>query len=44
MNTPYNKERNHLSRVWDIVEKVRVGMLTTQFGGGLRARPLEALP
>lgn len=35
-------ERNHVSRVWDIVEKARVGMLTTQFGGGLRARPLEA--
>ena len=33
---------NHISRVWDIVEKVRVGMLTTQFSGGLRARPLEA--
>lgn len=35
-------EQNSLSRVWDIVEKVRVGMLTTQFSGGLRARPLEA--
>lgn len=34
--------QNHISRVWDIVEKVRVGMLTTQFSGGLRARPLEA--
>lgn len=31
-----------VSRVWDIVEKIRVGMLTTQFSGGLRARPLEA--
>jgi general stress protein 26 len=35
-------ERKHFSRVWDIVEKTRIGMLTTQFGGGLRARPLEA--
>jgi len=35
-------EQSHISRVWDIVEKVRVGMLTTQFSGGLRARPLEA--
>ena len=35
-------ERNALSRVWDIVEKARVGMLTTHFSGGLRARPLEA--
>jgi len=42
MNTAYMTEQNHLSRVWDIVEKVRVGMLTTQFSGGLRARPLEA--
>jgi general stress protein 26 len=31
-------------RVWDIIEKVGVCMLTTQFGGGLRARPLEARP
>ena len=32
------------SRIWDIVEKARVGMLTTQFGGGFRARPLQARP
>jgi general stress protein 26 len=31
-------------RVWDIVEFVGVGMLTTQFRGGLRARPLEPRP
>jgi len=31
-------------RVWDIVEKTGVGMLTTRFAGGLRARPLEARP
>jgi len=30
-----------LNRVWTIVEKVGVGMLTTRFAGGLRARPLE---
>ena len=35
-------EQSHISRVWDIVEKARVGMLTTRFAGGLRARPLEA--
>ena len=35
-------QQNHNSRVWDIIEKARVGMLTTQFSGGLRARPLEA--
>ena len=33
---------NHNSRVWDIIEKAPVGMLTTRFAGGLRARPLEA--
>ena len=33
-----------IDRVWDIIEKVGVGMLTTQFAGGLRARPLEARP
>jgi general stress protein 26 len=31
-------------RVWDIIERVGVGMLTTRFAGGLRARPLEARP
>jgi general stress protein 26 len=35
---------DHERRVWDIVEKTGVGMLTTQFEGGLRARPLEARP
>jgi general stress protein 26 len=37
---------NHsdLQRVWDIIEKVGVCMLTTRFTGGLRARPLEARP
>lgn len=35
-------QQNHISRVWDMVEKVCIGMLTTQFNGGLRARPLEA--
>jgi general stress protein 26 len=33
-----------VERVWDIVAKVGICMLTTQFGGGLRARPLEARP
>ena len=35
-------EQNHLGRVWEIIEKVGVCMLTTQFAGGLRARPIEA--
>jgi general stress protein 26 len=30
--------------VWKIIEQVGVGMLTTRFAGGLRARPLEARP
>jgi general stress protein 26 len=33
-----------VTRVWDIIEKVGVGMMTTRFSGGLRARPLEARP
>jgi general stress protein 26 len=35
-------ERQEIDRVWDIIEKVGICMLTTQFEGGLRARPLEA--
>jgi general stress protein 26 len=35
---------NKHARVWDIVEKVGVCMLTTAFEGGLRARPVEARP
>ena len=37
-------EEDHLGRVWDIIERVGVCMLTTRFPGGLRARPLEARP
>jgi general stress protein 26 len=35
---------DHETRVWQIVEKIGVGMLTTRFAGGLRARPLDARP
>jgi general stress protein 26 len=38
-----NKKDND-DRVWDIIERVGVCMLTTQFVDGLRARPLEARP
>jgi general stress protein 26 len=31
-------------RVWDILKKTSIGMLTTRFTGGLRARPLDARP
>jgi general stress protein 26 len=37
-------KKDNINRVWDIIEKVGVCMLTTQFVGGLRARPLEARP
>jgi general stress protein 26 len=33
-----------LDRIWDIIEKVGVCMLTTQSSRGLRARPLESRP
>jgi general stress protein 26 len=36
--------QSELDRVWDIVERVGICMLTTRFAGGLRARPLEARP
>lgn len=35
---------DHEARVWNILEKSGVGMLTTRFAGGMRARPLEARP
>jgi general stress protein 26 len=38
------RKKDDIDRVWDIIEKVSVCMLTTQFVGGLRARPLEARP
>jgi general stress protein 26 len=38
------REQQHIARVWDVIEKVRIGMLTTRFDTGLRARPLEARP
>jgi general stress protein 26 len=34
-------DHDPLARVWEIIERVGVCMLTTQFDGGLRARPLE---
>jgi general stress protein 26 len=37
-------KHDSLGRIWDIVEKVGVCMLTTRFRGGLRARPVEARP
>ncbi len=37
-------DQNDIDRVWDILESNSIGMLTTQFAGGLRARPLDARP
>ena len=37
-------DQNDIDRVWDIVENNSIGMLTTRFSGGLRARPLDARP
>jgi general stress protein 26 len=37
-------QEDKIDRVWDIVEKVGVGMLTTRSSRGLRARPVEARP
>jgi general stress protein 26 len=36
--------QDHHDRVWDIIEKIAVCMLTTRFAGGLRARPVELRP
>ena len=37
-------EADPLHRVWDVIERVGVCMLTTRFAGGLRARPVEPRP
>jgi len=37
-------DHEHIDRVWDIIGKVGVCMLTSRFAGGMRARPLEARP
>jgi general stress protein 26 len=37
-------EASDIDRVWDILDNHSVGMLTTQFSEGLRARPLDARP
>jgi general stress protein 26 len=34
-------EQDHVIRVWQVIERVGVCMLTTQFPGGFRARPVE---
>ncbi len=41
---PFMAEQNSQDRVWDIIERVGICMLTTRSADGLRARPLEARP
>lgn len=35
-------DQDAINRVWQIIEKAGICMMTTRFEGGLRARPLEA--
>jgi general stress protein 26 len=35
-------KQNHIERVWELIEKIGVCMLTTQSGESLHARPVEA--
>jgi general stress protein 26 len=42
--TAYGSNDQSIHRVWDIIEKVGICMLTTAFEGGLRSRPLDARP
>ena len=37
-------EQAQIDRMWDVVERVGVCMMTTAYEGGFRARPLEARP
>src|SRR4029078_2183080 len=38
------QDSTSIDRVWDIIERVSIAMLTTSFPGGLRAGPVEARP
>lgn len=38
------KQDNHEERVWEIITKAGICMMTTHFSDGLRARPMEARP
>ena len=35
---------DHKDRVWEILEHTPIGMLTTRFAAGLRARPMDGRP
>ena len=36
--------KDQKQRVWDVLEGHSIGMLTTRFAGGMRARPVDARP
>ena len=38
----HESKQNHIERIWELIEKVGVCMLTTQGADGLHARPVEA--
>jgi general stress protein 26 len=42
--THENPNPAHVDRVWDVIDKVGICMMTTRSADGLRARPLEARP
>ncbi len=37
-------DKECVDRIWEVIEKARVCMMATQFGDGVRVRPMEALP
>jgi len=37
-------DQGNVDRIWEVIEKARVCMMSTQFADGLRVRPMEALP
>ena len=39
-----NHDQSNINRVWRVIERVGICMMTTRFEGGLRARPLESRP
>jgi general stress protein 26 len=39
-----SESKDHHDRVWQVIEKVGICMMTTRSAAGLRARPLEARP
>ena len=42
--SPRMGDKGHLDRVWEVIQRVSICMLTTRGTEGLRARPLEARP